>query len=93
MTIVTCRACAISALDSPRAIRVKTSRSPVGDAFQGRGGLPAGFRAAGELGDEPPGDGRGELSVAGGDDPDRGEQAGGRGVLQQEPAGPARSAA
>ena len=29
---------------------------PVGDAFQGRGGLPAGFRAAGELGDEPPGD-------------------------------------
>jgi hypothetical protein len=28
---------------------------PVGDAFQGRGGLSAGFRAVGELGDEPAG--------------------------------------
>jgi hypothetical protein len=59
----------------------------VGDACQGRGGLLAGFRTSGEFGDEPPGDGRGEQRVAGGDDPDRGEQGGGRGVLQQEAAG------
>ena len=34
-----------------------------------------GLGAAGELGDEPPGDAGGEQRVAGGDDPDRGRRS------------------
>src|SRR5258708_6807231 len=60
---------------------------PFGYRLQhGRRALP-GAGAPGELGDEPPGDARGERRAAGPDGPDRGQQARRRGVLgPQAPA-------
>lgn len=52
----------------------------------------AGTELAGELVEQPPGDRRGHHRVALGDHPDRGQQLLRRHVLQQETAGPARSA-
>ena len=91
---------AISELDSPVAISASTSRSrPViparltAGARTGsrrrlrRGGPGLRHRAAGELLHEPPGDARGQQGVAGRDDPDRVDQFGGLGALQQESAG------
>jgi cytochrome P450 len=62
-------------------------RFPAGQDVQrgGRGG--DGQRLAGEVGDQPPGDRRGEQRVARGDDLDRVDEFGGGGVLEQESAG------
>jgi hypothetical protein len=71
---------AISPLDRPRAISLATSSSR---AVR----LPVAARLAGELLDEPAGDGRRQEGLAGGDDADGRDQVVGGGVLEQEPAG------
>ena len=50
--------------------------------------MAAGRRPPGVVLDDPPGDGRGQQGVAGGHHPHRVHQLLGRGVLEQEPAGP-----
>jgi hypothetical protein len=47
---------------------------PLGQDVERGGGDRGGAGPAGELGDQPAGHARGEQRVAGGDDPDRGEQ-------------------
>src|SRR3984957_4906834 len=78
---------AISLLDMPAAMREKTSCSrPVRVCRSWAAGwLLAG--PGGELAGQAVGGGRPEDGVAGGDGPDRGDQAGGLGVLEQEAAG------
>src|SRR5438876_360418 len=48
--------------------------------------------AGADLADQPPGHARGQQGVPGGQDPDGGQHVLGGGVLEQEAAGPARSA-
>ena len=63
-----------------------------GEAGELIGTWPVAARLAGELLDEPAGDGRRQQGLAGGDDADGRDQVVGGGVLEQEPAAPARSA-
>ena len=87
MVSLTTSSAAISAFDRPRATSLKTSSSRAVSSSSPLGGSAGDGRVVGELGDQPPGDGRGQQRVARGDDADAGGQLLGRDVLEQEAAG------
>ena len=77
---------AISRLDRPRATWMRTSVSRGVRSGSARGALCG--RPPGEFGDQPPGHRWGEQRVAAGDGGDARDERVGRGVFQQESAGP-----